>query len=176
MTKIQAPRFPYIVDGRGQFAQVIPPWREYVDEHGLKVLQMRIRPHPLTKQFYKISEDELDEHGTKVEEYFEKFVKVLNPDPVGGFVLLFQTFDHQPTILTELNFALIDTIKNQQKQIDSLKKANAKLHFELKKSLSNPSEFWEDIIDIQKNILSVRGQMVQIPPPPPEQQEGQNEY
>lgn len=165
MVSLETPRYPYMMDGNGKFALIIPPMRDDEDQSGIKVKRLRLRMHNNTKKFYNITESQLDQFGCITETYFADEVFVLDDNPVTGVVLLLKSFDHKKTKLSELSVTLFETIKNQQKEIRTLKRINARINYERNMMLAHPEEYWKNTASILKEMFSIRGRFDSFAPP-----------
>lgn len=163
MVEELAPRWPWVMFGDGQQAQIINSVDLGADRTGRKRVKLYLRPSEDLMTKYRIDNSELHEipgsRGISVLEriYDKVYVRVLDTDPVTGAWLIKCSFMCGETDLTDEAQLYTTTINSQDMMIKTLKGEIAGLHEKLARAkYMSQLEFAENMKPIERVVKAMK--------------------
>lgn len=156
MPEMYEPRYPIVWFGDGHWAQ-LRNRIEMKNATGILGWMMILNPTRELISEYNIQQKDLDEFGFIHRWYPSTIVTVLREDPVSGRIFIATDFEGNETPMTRKQADYLETMKNQEGLIATLRAGNARLTQELNLMVTQPKLWLKTAADIIATINKKTG-------------------
>lgn len=165
-------RKPLLIFGDSMMAEIESFQSGIVSEEGIRMVRLIFRPtQELINKHKLVDEDFTDlKEQTFTVDYPEVYVyPMIYGDPRNEAIMVECDFNGRETRVTQRRTELINTNKQMQREITSLRYMNAKLNYELQKASRNYGEYAKDLIEntFQHINKGMRGRLDETGPDMP---------